>query len=383
MKRRLIPLLAVIGIVAFSVDANAAIISAVTGNSVKGGSGGQHFYKLGKGLSGNLNSVYVTINDSGSTGFLTNFELIQCDTASYNSPGFACGTTTYTALTTVGGTTYQSFALTGSSKRTVRLDFSIHSPAGGGAGTATPIALDPTKYYQVYFSGSSSATVDNANRAVEVYGIGTQLTDASGNDIQCTTTATGFTQCDSTLKTPYYILTDAALSSGDVALYGGISSSSFVPPWANPGPWNPQTGIASGSDYGLTSSASLTGADLGYFGNMMRDTALFLFSPWDESTANAWTNFRGALTVHVPFSYVAETITLVKTGTAASGSMPSWQFSNSTLGLASVSFFSSSTITQYAPTGFLATLRSLIEAGLWMGFLFFCYRTGMGIWQRI
>lgn len=376
MKRRLIAILAVLAIVGVSAPANAGVIAGASGSSYKAGSGAQHFYDLGTGMSGNLNSVYVTINDASSAGWLVNFNLIECSTSAYNSPGFACGNTTYTAVTTVGGTTWRTIALTGNSKRTVKLDFTIHTPAGGGVGTATPIVIDPTKFYRVYFSGSSSQTVDNANRGVNVYGITTQLTDTYGNPIRCGTTTVPFNACDATMKTPYFVLSDTSLTSDEIAAFGGAATVSF-PGWLNPTPWF----VASGSNYGLTSSSSLTGADLGYFGNMLRDLALFLFSPWDETTANAWTNFRGSLSVHVPFSYVAETVDMINTASVASGSMPSWTFSNTALGLASVSFFSASTITAYAPSGFLAALRTIIQVGLWMGLLMFFYRTATGIWH--
>lgn len=359
-------------------DAQAGVIAGASGSTTESDSGSLFFFHLGSGLEGNLDSVYITINDRSQTGYLTDFNLFRCDSATYLSPATQCqsGTTNGTgnlwhAVTSVGGTTNQSVALSGAAtKRTIRLDFGIHTlpgcnPGVSCTGSAADIELDPTKFYVVSFRGNANVDGAGAARSPSVYGITTLLTDADGNPIFCGTVFANQNYCSATMRTPYHILTDAALTPAEAAAFGFSASTQFQP-WYGPAYF----GIpASGSDYGLTSSGSLTGQDLGYFGNMMRDVMLFLFSPWDESTANSWTNFRNSLTVHVPFSYVTQTADILSDISVASGSIPSWTYSNASLSIASVSFFSSSTLTSYAPPGFLSALRVIIQTALWLAFL--------------
>jgi len=382
MKSRLLMTVAVLGIVGFSLPVNAGVIAGVTGSSVRAGTFTQVFYKLGTGLTGDLDSVYVTVNDNGQTGYLTNFQLAECSAADYATGcnGGTYGTTgLYWAVSSVGGSNYRTVALSGSAKRTVRLDFSIHTtpncnPGVNCTGTAGSIPLDPTKFYAVHYQASQNADGTGASRQIYVYGISVELTDASGNAEYCGTAYAGTTRCSvGVLGTPYFLFTDAALTSSELSNFGGFATISFD--------WPIPTGfpIAPGASYGLTSSGSLTGQDLGYFGNMLRDLAVWLFSPWDESTANAWSNFRNSMTVHIPFSYLTETNAMIQAATVASGSIPTWNYYSPVTG--SVSFFSSSTITGYAPSGFLTLLRTLVAVALWLMLLWYVYGTIQSLWR--
>lgn len=366
--------------------AQAAVIAGASGSTTATNTSANWTLFLGKGLSGNFHSAYVHLDDGTAAGYLRAFSLIECDTADYQTPSSQCqsGTTNgtgnlWSAAATVGVAGGKTVAInTAAEHRTVQLDFSIHTEPGCNpgvscVGTTSTISLDPTKYYALAFSANANADGTGAARGVRVYGITTQLTDAFGNPITCNTThALPTTTCDG-IRTPFYLLTDAGLTSDELSALGYNASQSFAPNWLVPTPFYERPG--SGSDYGLTGGSAATGADLGYFGNMLRDLFLWLFSPWDEATANAWTNFVNSLTVHVPFSYVAETYRIFSDFSVASGTVPTATLSFPGLGVASVSFFSSSTITAYAPPGFLAALRALAVAGLWFAFVWHVYHT--------
>jgi len=384
MKNRLLICLTVLGLVGFSLPVNAGTIAGITGTDVRAGTQTDSFYKLGTGFTGTLNSVYVTIGDNSQVGYVTNVQLVECTNSSYSSGcnGGTYGTTgLYVSEKTVGAASLKGVALSGANtKRTIRLDFSIHSapncnPGVSCTGVTTAITLDATKFYGVYFGANSLENASGTAKQIYVYGIAVELSDASGNPEYCGTAWTTSTRCSAgVLGTPYFLFTDTALTDSELSTYGGIASTGF-PTWPIP------TGfpLSNGASYGLMSSSSLTGRDLGYFGNMLIDAALFLFSPWDQATADAWTNFRNSITVHVPFSYVTETYTMVQAATVASGSIPSWTFHAPIVG--SVSFFSASTITSYAPSGFLTLLRALAAAAIWFAFLWHVYHTVRHLWK--
>jgi len=130
--------------------------------------------------------------------------------------------------------------------------------------------------------------------------------------------------------------------------------------------------------FGTYSSGSASGTDLGVFGNAIRDGLAYLFIPGDAAQ-NAWTNFAGALTVRIPFSYVAETKAIIDGLSTASGSIDSWAYSDTTIGLSSVSFFSASTITAAMPSGFLTKLRTLCVVALWFAFAMYVYHRTLSL----
>jgi len=124
--------------------------------------------------------------------------------------------------------------------------------------------------------------------------------------------------------------------------------------------------------FGTYSSGSATGEDLGVFGNAIRDGLSYLFIP-NEAAQNAWTNFTGALTVKVPFSYIAETREMIDDALVASGSMPAWTYSDGLV--SSISFFSYETLTAYVPVELLALLQTLFTVSLWWAFLWYVWNT--------
>jgi len=124
--------------------------------------------------------------------------------------------------------------------------------------------------------------------------------------------------------------------------------------------------------FGSYSSGSATGEDLGVFGNAIRDGLSYLFIP-NEAAQNAWTNFSGALTVKVPFSYVFETKEMIDDAFVASGSMPVWVYSDGLV--SSISFFSYETLTTYMPVELLALLQLLFTVALWWAFAWYVYNT--------
>jgi len=128
--------------------------------------------------------------------------------------------------------------------------------------------------------------------------------------------------------------------------------------------------------FGSYSSGSATGEDLGVFGNALRDGFSYLFIP-NEAAQNAWTNFTGALTVRIPFSYISEMKDIVDDMSVASGSMPAWTYTDGLVG--SVSFFSYETVTQYLPVEVLALLRDLFVFGLYWAFVVYVYNHTRGL----
>jgi len=341
----------------------AAVIEGTTGSAYQSDGGGQFYFHLGTGLSGNLKRAYVTINDNSQAGFITNVILFECNTSAYNSPGFNCGSAAY--YPTDGATTnYKTVALTGSSKRIISFDWSCHGFVSG-AGTCTPgyVVLNPAKYYLLYFQASQNAQSPfGSTRSVYAYGAGVLLTDASGNTIDCGTTHTAHDTCGTNLGTPFQILTDAALSSDSLDAYAGgpVPSNWLLPTPASAG-------------VGLTTTASVSESTFGKFGDFLTDIAFYIFSPWDETTAAAWVNFRNSFGVHIPFSYVTEVNTMVQTATYASGSMPAMTVYTSITG--TLSFFDPGALTTGSWASFIASLRAIAVVAIWMSVLWYLYQS--------
>lgn len=368
--------LVIMAAVGLPLSVSAGVIAGSTGIAETSDGNGAFVFHLGSGLSGNLNSVYIRLGDNGQTGYLTQILFYECTTGSYNSPGALCGSGAYRAVTAVGGTTGTSVALTpsvtGLSSRTVRLDFSIHNSIGDtGVGVNTPIVLDPTKFYAVVFSATQNATSPyGASRSVFVHGIEPVLTDASGNRIYCKSSIGAYVAdaCGTEFGTPYHLITDIALTQAELDSFNG-STTSF-------NNWLVPTAPPNSSSYGFVTGASVSEGTFGKLGNMLSGIAVFLFSPWDDATANAWVNFKNSLTVHIPMSYIAEVNTMVSSATVASGSIPTVSIGGlGAINVSTVSFFSSATITSYAPPGLLVSLRTIAVAGLWLALLWHMYQT--------
>lgn len=386
MKKLLLTIAVLVGVFSYTATtAQAGVIAGYSGSAKESQARTQVIFYMGTGLgTTDLDSVYVMVDDDDASLFLYQIQLYECSSSTYDQGGFIgqyC-TTPMTLYADALGATYYGVDLLGSGPRTpYRIRFAsptwhnaFHcTPGPGCAGTMTQsaITLDNTKFYYLVFQVDDSVADTTPDKSTEVYGISTQLTDLYGNPVWCAVNNVGpypNTNChdDLSLKTPWTVWTEGdALSDDEIDSWDGDYE-----PFDN---WLVPTSIGSGSDYGLTSSSSVSGQDLGYFGNMLRDLALFLFSPWDEATANAWLNFRNSLTVHIPFSYFSEANEMLQSATVASGSLPIWSYSNSNLGLSSISFFSSSTLTSYAPSGFLSNLRALAVAALWMAALWYVF----------
>lgn len=379
MKTRSIIPFAVLMMSVFSVapGAGAAVLTGVTGTAEVSDAGVDKFFMLGTGISGSMEHIYVSVDDIDPDGTLR-MVLYECDDADYDSPGFQCGSSTYHPQVAPGGAAaaYYNTNLDALGKRTIHFDFSYYIFDNGIPSyrntTTTPLALNPAKTYLVLLQSCTLATGSciSTGTSFGVYGISTLLTDGSGNPIYCSNSRVGGHDC-ADVETPFYIFTDATeLTPAQIAAYEYDPGDGF-PDYVVPAE------VGTGSYFGLTSTASVTGEDLGFFGNMLRDLAIWLFSPWDESTANAWFNFRNSLQVHIPFSYVLEVNEMFQDATVASGSISEWTYSNAPLGIGSISFFSSATITSYAPSGFLSALRALAVAALWLAFLWHVYKEAL------
>lgn len=379
MKKPISILLAVLGVLAFSVPVHAGVVAGVSGTSAVSDLETQFVLHLGKGISTTaLLDAYVTVDDT-TTGYFTNFQLVTCATDTFTAG--SCLNPRYVAWQDADGSPLYNVAMNGSGKRTLHISWQYHCVDNGSSCSAatpgTPITIASSSYVMLYFEGSSSNTVGSANRNLSVYGIATQLYDQYGTAIRCRFYSPA-QACSGDMLTPYFLLSEGSLTDSQLEQYGGFTNTaSAFPNWLVP------TGfpLAPGASYGLTSSASLTGQDLGYFGNMLRDLALWLFSPWDESTNNAWINFKNSITVHVPFSYIAETYDILSGITVAGGSIPEWTYYGGSL-IGSVSFFSASTITAYAPSGFLVALKALASAALWFAFLWHVYHEVRELWTK-
>lgn len=383
MKKLLLTMAVLVGAFSLTTDARAGVIAGYSGSAAISQDRTTVRFFMGKGLgTADLDSVYVMLEDDDAALFLYTVHLYECPTAAYgtvNGETTDCGTPMTLYADSLGATFY-SVDLTGAGDRTpYRIRFAgptwhnafgcVPGPGCLGTMSQAAIVLDDSKFYELVFSFDTSVVDLTPDGSSKVYGIGTQLTDLYGNPVWCAASNSTATNCkdDLSLKTPWTVWTEEdPLTDDELDVWDGDYE-----PFDN---WLVPPSIGSGSDYGLTSSSSVSGQDLGYFGNMLRDLALFLFSPWDESTANAWVNFRNSLSVHIPFSYLAEANEMIQDATVASGSLPVWSYSNSNLGLSSISFFSSATLVSYAPSGFITNLRALAVAGLWLTALWYVFK---------
>jgi len=364
-----IALAAMLGVLlmGFALPANAAVIYGYTGSAVRSDAGSAMYYHLGTGIVGTMKYGYIAINDNAQTGYLTNIQIGQCDNAAYTS-----GCVLFAKATAGATTSDYAVSLTGSVRRVVTLDFSCWTVAGAGSCVAMP-AFDSTKYYYLFTQASQNQNSPyGTNRSVIRYGSGTLLYDASGNVLDCSGSLATFDSCRSSggLGTPFELLTTSALSAAEQSASLGFTVDTDN--WLAPVTISTSS---AGSYFGLspTSTRSVDESIVGRIINGITGVGLYLFSPWDETTANAWNNFRNSFGVHVPFSYVSETTTILSGLSVASGSLPSWTYSNPSLGIVSASFFSSTTLTTYAPSGFLSALRTLAAAALWFAFLWYVY----------
>jgi hypothetical protein len=98
--------------------------------------------------------------------------------------------------------------------------------------------------------------------------------------------------------------------SGKTSYWGYLKDTGFgfnnipfaVALWGSYGMPIPGYTAPSSSLYGLTSTSSATGQDLGFFGNMIRDVIAFLFKP-NQSIVNDFNNEVSTLQTKVPWGY--------------------------------------------------------------------------------
>lgn len=119
------------------------------------------------------------------------------------------------------------------------------------------------------------------------------------------------------VTTTIWLISPGDYSSRGALTYQGLSSywgyltdtgwgSYYIPfsvaLWGTYGMPVPGYTAPSSTLYGLTSTSSATGQDLGFFGNMMRDVIAYLFKP-DQSVINDYNNEVSTLRTKVPWGY--------------------------------------------------------------------------------
>lgn len=362
--------------------AQASIIAASTGTAQRTIPRVQFFYQLGSGLeTDDLNYIYLTFQDSATGGYITDFQLWECDDNTYLNPSSNCqsGTSNGTgnlwkALTTVGGTTNYSVAFTGAGKRTVEIDFSIHSlpgcnPGVNCTGSNADIVLDPTKFYVLYFQFDTQVNGAGTDLSRYIYGISNTLTDTSGNPILCAFSLGDTTGCvDGTypdftdVHTPYYILADAAISTIEQPTWGFITPASS------------STGLnLSGAEEVCEGIFDTASNSFGYRDFFKWACVLqgWLYIP----SADAFDAFDAPIELakeHLPFSYAYEVLTIYENASTASGSIPivavPYDMGQAWGQIASSSFvlFSIDTIKTYITDDILGTIRDLLSAVVWV-----------------
>lgn len=356
MKKASVIVLAMLTLAFSYNDANAAVIAAITGSSSRADNVSRAWFQLGTGLdSSSFKYAYITYDDNVAGGYITNVQLRECSSSTY-------ATCPNQYVWRVSVITYGSVARTGAGKSTVRLDFTSYS-LNGGAITSTPIVLDPTKFYQLTFGFSSSNTLPLDNLSNAVYGITTELTDASGNPIYCSSLSADPTFPCKTggWGSPFFILADSPVSV--------------------PSQWGFATPATVSSGFDLSGADTFCKAQFASssFGiaQALCNVVGFLFIPSGDSLTQ-FTDGVQLVNEKVPYSYFQEIKGIYSDVSSSSGTFPSINVSLlGSLGqsTATVSLFSLSAVQTYLPVGLLATLRTIMSSVLWLVFALFVWRT--------
>jgi len=159
--------------------------------------------------------------------------------------------------------------------------------------------------------------------------------------------------------------------------YGKWSLIDVNGDWAeNSGEWSvlvnglnqpPDIAVFSSTSYGFSNT------DYGWLGNMFRDLAVFLFVPSRESVA-IFDDGRAQLATKIPYSYFIDIKTSLSNISSSSGTFPSMTIPFTVNSSTShFTLFSFSTVTHYIGSPLLATFRVLMQATLWIGFMYMVY----------
>jgi len=354
-------LVSVIVLGGFSLPVSAGIIAGVSGSTILGADvSGQLTIRLGSGLAtSTLTYAYVTVKDTLSATYFTNFQIIRCPT---NVSDFStCSANHWIAAS--DATHYYTVAQTGIGKRTIQIDFSSRWFDNGAStvfGTGG-VPIDPAYWYFLYVQTSNSTTSGAVNGTTQLYGIIPTLTDAVGTPIQCRYGSSGGTLCNSSIGTPYYFLSDSPLLVGqDYGFAVAASASSGV------------------SLSGATAFCSSVFEDstFGIMSGLCR-VLTYLFIPSQDSLNN-FSSAKDILKTKIPYSYFYDIQTLTGSISSSSGTFPSITVPFN-LGLgqshASISLFSLSAVQYYLPAGSMTIFRTLMAYSLWFTFMLFVWRT--------
>lgn len=150
------------------------------------------------------------------------------------------------------------------------------------------------------------------------------------------------------------------------------------------GGWVTSTGVYGASLDGVnqpadipvfsSSSYAFANTDYGWFGNMLRDLAVFLFVPSNDAVAIFDTG-RQQLATKIPYSYFLDIKNSLGSISSASGQFPTVTYEFNLTGSAShITLFSYDVVTHYITPTQLGIMRTLMSASLWFGFMFVIIR---------
>jgi len=372
LRLRLVVALALVGVVSFSVPANAAILfghssnenHVLVTNSIPIGVGRQY---------GTVGSVYVTVDNNGQIGYL-HYYLRRCTTIGCTESGN--GDYIY-PVTAVGGTTRKSVNFnTFSGKTTVKLDFNVVNTnwdcTGSGCnGLAGGVSISTTYFYFLYLNGSSSSTSPLNDKSWVLYGTAADTVDPYMNPIGCGVPANP-DSCGGDISTPQYIFADTGgIAYEDEAAYGFATPSESDSGQSFTGALSFCESLASS----VASSSTAFGIPYGMtYATCFVPGVLVIPS---KTSINFFWEQAGLVKTRVPYVYFEEfRVAWASASNASSQEFPEISAPIDIMGSStSLTIISSASFTRWVSSGTLSSLRGFTTVALYVGF-------GWFVWNR-
>lgn len=127
------------------------------------------------------------------------------------------------------------------------------------------------------------------------------------------------------------------------------------------------------ADYYLNATSSAANQDFGFFGNMLRDIMIWLFTPSEAVKINYENEKSRLLNDKIPFAYFTDAVGSIGGVSSTTGGTEMIAGATTTLGY--FEFFNTETIKANPMIDILDVIKYWLRIAMWLGFLFWLYET--------
>lgn len=361
MKKPLLAVLALCGVLGVFSSARASVITGVSGSLVGGAMDSLRVQRLGSGLSGALRYVYLTVDDNDSATYFTGFQVIQCTSDTLTIGGASC--VRYIAATS-DDYHYYSLTTDGSGKRLIVADFEYNWYDNGSTSTFrhAAVTLDPSKYYWLQLMTANSNTAPTAAGSFKLYGIYNTITN-NGTPQQSGGGAYTFTP-DTTMGTAYHFLSGSTLVAG---IDAGFASPSMQE-----------------SGYDLSGAEDFCNAQFSSsIAQGLCTVAGYLFIPSGSAVQSMWDS-AAFVKSKAPYAYVAQFMDAWDTPSSSADFPEITMPFNVGMGSStSLTLISSASFTRWVPSTVWDFTRALSTIGFYGTLGFYFFRRGKDIFKEL